>query len=256
MARYIGPVCRLCRREGMKLFLKGERCYTEKCAIEKRNFAPGQHGKTRKAKLAGYGLQLREKQKVKRIYGVLEDQFRRYFEAAERTRGITGELLLQLLERRLDNVAYRLGLATSRPQARQLVRHGHVLVNGKKQPVLLRKYEYLKNYWPDVNEVDVPLYYADTDWDHWYIAPTHDQDYAMEVLYYERIAPLSSANQTNWITQNAPNAMLFGTLLQAMPFLKNDQRQIFQQKYTESMQALKAEDVSRVGDRQAVAGDS
>ena len=132
MARYVGPVCRLCRREGMKLFLKGERCYTEKCAIEKRNFAPGQHGKTRKAKLAGYGLQLREKQKVKRIYGVLEDQFRRYFEAAERTRGITGETLLQLLERRLDNVVYRLGLATSRSQARQLVRHGHVQVNGKK----------------------------------------------------------------------------------------------------------------------------
>ena len=132
MARYIGPVCRLCRREGMKLFLKGERCYTEKCAIEKRNFPPGQHGKTRKAKLAGYGLQLREKQKVKRIYGVLEDQFRGYFEMAERTRGITGETLLQLLERRLDNVVYRLGLATSRPQARQLVRHGHFLVNGKK----------------------------------------------------------------------------------------------------------------------------
>src|SRR5512132_768621 len=132
MARYIGPVCRLCRREAMKLFLKGERCYTEKCAIEKRNFPPGQHGKTRKAKLAGYGLQLREKQKVKRIYGVLEDQFRHYFETAERTRGITGEMLLQLLERRLDNVVYRLGLATSRPQARQLVRHGHFLVNGKK----------------------------------------------------------------------------------------------------------------------------
>jgi small subunit ribosomal protein S4 len=132
MARYIGPVCRLCRREAIKLFLKGERCYTEKCAIEKRNFAPGQHGKTRKSKLAGYGVQLREKQKVKRIYGVLEDQFRRYFEQAERTRGITGETLLQLLERRLDNVAYRLGLATSRPQARQLVRHGHFTVNGRK----------------------------------------------------------------------------------------------------------------------------
>jgi small subunit ribosomal protein S4 len=116
----------------MKLFLKGERCYTEKCAIEKRNFPPGQHGKTRKAKLAGYGLQMREKQKVKRIYGVLEDQFRTYFETAERARGITGETLLQLLERRLDNVVYRLGLATSRPQARQLVRHGHFLVNGKK----------------------------------------------------------------------------------------------------------------------------
>ncbi|MGE5815145.1 MAG: 30S ribosomal protein S4, partial [Acidobacteriota bacterium] len=106
--------------------------YTEKCAIEKRNLPPGQHGKTRKAKLAGYGRQLREKQKVKRIYGVLEDQFRRYFEAADRTRGITGVTLLQLLERRLDNVIYRLGLATSRPQARQLVRHGHFMVNGKK----------------------------------------------------------------------------------------------------------------------------
>src|ERR1700757_5138997 len=122
MARYIGPVCRLCRREGMKLFLKGERCYTEKCAIEKRNFAPGQHGKTRKAKLAGYGIQLREKQKVKRIYGVLEDQFRRYFEAAERTRGITGETLLQLLERRLDNVVYRLLFFPSRPPAPPLLR--------------------------------------------------------------------------------------------------------------------------------------
>jgi small subunit ribosomal protein S4 len=116
----------------MKLFLKGERCYTEKCAIEKRNFPPGQHGKTRKQKMQGYGVQLREKQKVKRIYGVLEDQFRRYFESADRTRGITGETLLQLLERRFDNVIYRLGLATSRAQARQLVRHGHFQVNGKK----------------------------------------------------------------------------------------------------------------------------
>ena len=132
MARYIGPVCRLCRREAMKLFLKGERCYTEKCAIEKRNLPPGQHGKLRKAKVVGYGLQLREKQKVKRIYGVLENQFRRYFEMADRTRGITGETLLQLLERRLDNVLYRLGLATSRAQARQLARHGHFTVNGRK----------------------------------------------------------------------------------------------------------------------------
>jgi small subunit ribosomal protein S4 len=116
----------------MKLFLKGERCYTEKCAIEKRNFPPGQHGKSRRSKIAGYGIQLREKQKVKRIYGVLEDQFRRYFETADRQRGITGETLLQLLERRFDNVVYRLGLATSRAQARQLVRHGHFLINGKK----------------------------------------------------------------------------------------------------------------------------
>ena len=132
----------------------------------------------------------------------------------------------------------------------------NVLVNGKKQPVLLRKYEYLKNYWQDDTQLATPLYYADTDWDHWYLAPTPDQAYTFEVLYYERIAPLSSTNQTNWITQNAPNAMLFGTLLQAMPFLKNDQRQIFQQKYTESSQALKAEDVSRIGDRQSVAVDS
>ena len=119
----------------MKLFLKGERCYGEKCAIEKRNVPPGEHGKTRKARLVGYGLQLREKQKVKRTYGVLENQFRRYFEAADRQRGITGERLLQLLERRLDNVVYRLGLATSRPQARQLVRHGHFLINGRRTDV-------------------------------------------------------------------------------------------------------------------------
>lgn len=131
-----------------------------------------------------------------------------------------------------------------------------VTVGGVKQPVYLRKYEYLKNYWPDASQTDVPLYYADTDWDHWYVAPTPDQDYSFEVLYYERIAPLSSENQTNWITQNAPNAMLFGTLLQAMQFLKNDQRTIFQQKYTEALQALKTEDVARVGDRQAVAVDS
>ena len=131
-----------------------------------------------------------------------------------------------------------------------------VTVAGKKQPVYLRKYEYLKNYWPDANQTDTPLYYADTDWEHWYLAPTPDQAYAFEVLYYERIAPLSSANQTNWLTQNAPNAMLFGTLLQAMQFLKNDQRTVFQQKYAEALQSLKAEDVARVGDRQAVAVDS
>jgi len=137
MARYAGPVCRLCRREGMKLFLKGERCYAEKCAIEKRNVPPGsQQGRRRRPmKVMGYGLQLREKQKVKRTYGVLESQFRRYFAEAERQRGITGETLLQLLERRLDNVVYRLGLATSRPQARQLVRHGHFYVNGKRADV-------------------------------------------------------------------------------------------------------------------------
>lgn len=132
----------------------------------------------------------------------------------------------------------------------------NITVAGKKQPVYLRKYEYLKNYWPDTNQTDVPLYYADTDWDHWYLAPTPDDDYSFEVLYYERIAPLSSENQTNWLTQNAPNTMLFGTLLQCMQFLKNDQRTIFQQKYQEALQALKTEDVARVGDRQAVAVDS
>lgn len=131
-----------------------------------------------------------------------------------------------------------------------------ITVAGKKQPVYLRKYEYLKNYWPDTSQTSIPEYYADTDWEHWFIAPTPDLGYDFEVLYYERIAPLSSTNQTNWLTQNAPNAMLFGTLLQAMQFLKNDQRVIFQQKYTESLQSLKAEDVARVGDRQAVAVDS
>jgi small subunit ribosomal protein S4 len=116
----------------MKLFLKGERCYTDKCAIEKRNLPPGQHGRARRQKVVGYGVQLREKQKVKRTYGVLENQFRRYFEVADRQKGITGVLLLQALERRLDNVVYRLGFATSRAQARQLVRHGHFTVNGRK----------------------------------------------------------------------------------------------------------------------------
>ncbi len=119
----------------MKLFLKGERCYGEKCAIERRNVPPGQHGKGRRQRLMGYGLQLREKQKVKRMYGVLERQFRRYFEEADRQKGVTGETLLQLLERRLDNVIYRLGFAASRPQARQLVRHGHFTVNGRRADV-------------------------------------------------------------------------------------------------------------------------
>ncbi|HEV2176590.1 MAG TPA: 30S ribosomal protein S4 [Terriglobia bacterium] len=132
MARYRDAVCRLCRREGQKLFLKGQRCLTDKCAIEKRNFPPGQTGKARKPKIVGYGLQLREKQKVRRLYGILENQFRNYFEKAAAGRGITGEILLQMLERRLDNVLYRLGLATSRAAARQLVRHGHILVAGRR----------------------------------------------------------------------------------------------------------------------------
>jgi small subunit ribosomal protein S4 len=132
MARYTGPVCRLCRREGTKLFLKGTKCLSDKCPIEKRNFAPGQHGQSRKAKIVGYGLQLREKQKAKRIYFTLETQFRAYYEKANKATGVTGELLIQQLERRLDNVAFRLGFAISRRQARQVVRHGHVEVNGRK----------------------------------------------------------------------------------------------------------------------------
>jgi len=131
MARYIGPVCRLCRREAMKLFLKGERCYTEKCAIERRSYPPGEHGRGR-IKQSEYLLQLREKQKARRIYGLLERQFRHTFTKAIESKGVTGEVLLQMLERRLDNAVYRMGLATSRAQARQLVRHGHFLVNGKR----------------------------------------------------------------------------------------------------------------------------
>lgn len=131
MARYTDASCRLCRREGEKLFLKGQRCYTNKCSIEKRAYAPGQHGQARK-KLSEYGIQLREKQKVRRYYGVLESQFSKYFVMANKRKGVTGEVLLSILETRLDNVVYRLGMATSRPEARQLVSHAHFLVNGKK----------------------------------------------------------------------------------------------------------------------------
>lgn len=132
MARYNGPVCKLCRREGMKLFLKGSRCTSDKCAIERRNYPPGQHGRRRRRRPSDYSIQLREKQKVKRIYGVLERQFRRYFAEAARVRGITGEQLLSSLERRLDNVVYRMGFGLSRPHARQLVKHGHISVNGSR----------------------------------------------------------------------------------------------------------------------------
>lgn len=131
MARYTKTNCRLCRRENLKLFLKGERCYTEKCAFDRRNYPPGQHGQSRK-KFSDYGTQLREKQKVKRIYGILENQFRNIFKEADRQKGITGETLLALLERRLDNVIYRLGFANSRDEARQLVRHNHFLINQSK----------------------------------------------------------------------------------------------------------------------------
>src|ERR1700677_2444171 len=133
MARYTGPVCRLCRRDGTKLFLKGAKCFSEKCPVEKRNFPPGQHGQSRKVKkVVGYGLQLREKQKAKRIYFTLETQFRAYYQKASNKTGVTGDLLLQQLETRLDNVCYRMGFAMSRRQARQIVRHGHVSVNGRK----------------------------------------------------------------------------------------------------------------------------
>jgi small subunit ribosomal protein S4 len=132
VARYTDAVCRLCRREGMKLFLKGERCLSDKCAINKRNYAPGQHGQQRRAKLSEYGLQLREKQKVKRTYSLHETQFRSFFQKAARSKGVTGSELLVLLERRLDSVVYRMGFADSRAQARQLVRHGHMQVNGRR----------------------------------------------------------------------------------------------------------------------------
>lgn len=135
MARYTDPVCRLCRREGAKLFLKGDRCYTDKCAIERRNYPPGQHGQGRRRKVSEYAVQLREKQRLKRMYGLLEKQFRRYFDMAERSRDITGEALLTFLERRLDNMVYRLGLATSRAEARQLIRHRHFTVNGRRVDV-------------------------------------------------------------------------------------------------------------------------
>jgi len=140
MARYTEASCRLCRREGQKLFLKGERCYTNKCSIGKREYAPGQHGQQKK-KMSEYGLQLREKQEARRFYGILEGQFRKYFDMAENKKGITGENLLQILETRLDNAVYRMGLATSRPEARQLVTHGHFTLNGKKVdiPSLLLK---------------------------------------------------------------------------------------------------------------------
>jgi len=131
LARYTGPVCRLCRRENMKLYLKGERCYSDKCAYERRSYAPGQHGRLR-TKMSDYGVRLREKQKLKRMYGLCEKQFKRYFKEADRQKGVTGTNFLILLERRLDNTVYRLGFAQSRAQARQLVRHGHIMVNGKR----------------------------------------------------------------------------------------------------------------------------
>jgi small subunit ribosomal protein S4 len=163
VARYIGPVCRLCRREGVKLFLKGERCYTPKCALEKKNYAPGQHGQQQRRKLSNYGVQLREKQKLRRIYGLNEQQFLNYFTKAASQKGATGENFLVLLERRLDNVIFRLGLANSRSAARQIVRHGHVTVDGQKvnipsyqvrvgQIVSLKDKSKAKQYFVDMAE--------------------------------------------------------------------------------------------------------
>jgi len=131
MARYTGPVCKLCRREGTKLFLKGERCFSQKCAIETRNYAPGEHGRDRRRKVSTYGTQLREKQKIRRMYGMMEKQFRLYYKEADRRTGVTGEILMQMLELRLDNLVYRMGFAPSRASARQLVRHRHFSVNGR-----------------------------------------------------------------------------------------------------------------------------
>jgi small subunit ribosomal protein S4 len=149
VARYIGALCKICRREGEKLFLKGSRCYTEKCAVERRKYPPGQHGQGYK-KLSDYGFQLREKQKVKKMYGLLERQFRRYFEKAERKRGITGEVLLQLVESRLDTIVYRMGYAPNRRSARQLILHGHILVNGRE--VNLPSYEVKKGNTVEVKQ--------------------------------------------------------------------------------------------------------
>ncbi len=155
MARYTGALCRICRREGEKLFLKGDRCYTEKCAIDRRKYPPGQHGQAYR-KLSDYGIQLREKQKVRKIYGLLEREFRLYFLDAEREKGITGEVLLQLLESRLDNIVYRMGFAPNRRKARQFVTHGHFLVNGKM--VSLPSYEVKAGDFVEVKESsrDIP----------------------------------------------------------------------------------------------------
>ena len=155
VARYIGALCRICRREGEKLFLKGDRCYTEKCAIERRKYPPGQHGQGFR-KLSDYGIQLREKQKVRKIYGLLERQFRKYFHDAERKKGITGEVLLQLIESRLDTIVFRMGFAPNRRRARQLVSHGHIFVNGKK--VDLPSYEIKSGDFIEVKEAsrDIP----------------------------------------------------------------------------------------------------
>ncbi len=180
MARYTDAVCKLCRREGMKLFLKGERCFTPKCPIERRNYPPGQHGPTRRSrrKVSDYGRQLREKQKVRRIYGVYERQFRRYFRQAVKAKGMTGTALLQLLERRLDNVVYRMGLASSRAQARQLVTHGHITVNGHKVDIASysvrpgdvigvkessRKKRYFKNLAEDFGKLQSPPKWLSVD---------------------------------------------------------------------------------------------
>jgi len=178
MARYTEAVCRLCRRNGEKLFLKGPRCNTPKCGLAKRAFPPGQHGETRKGKLSNYGMQMKEKQKVKWIYGVLERQFRKYFAMAAKTKGVTGRILLQLLERRLDNVMFRLGVATSRPQARQLVRHNFVYVNSKR--------------------VNIPSYLIDKD----DVIEIKPKDRSREKIK-ENIELSKDRNKVNWLDFDA-----------------------------------------------------
>ena len=178
MARYTDAVCRLCRRNGEKLFLKGTRCNTPKCGIAKRAFPPGQHGETRKGKLSNYGMQMKEKQKVKWIYGIMERQFRKYFAMAAKTKGVTGRLLLQLLERRLDNVMFRLGIATSRPQSRQFVRHNFVYVNSKR--------------------VNIPSYLVDKD----DVIEVKAKDAALKRIK-ENLELSKDRSKVNWLTLDA-----------------------------------------------------
>lgn len=186
MARYTGPVCKLCRRERQKLFLKGQKCFTEKCPIEEKNYPPGAHGRTRRSKISEYGVQLREKQKIKRVYGVFETQFRNYFEKANSMKGVTGENLVKLLERRLDNVIYRLGLAPSRKSARQIIKHRHVLVNDRL--------------------VDIPAYLLNAG----DVIRVKDKSKQLDLIHnsLKRVKD----NQYNWL--NVDKASLSGTFVQ------------------------------------------
>ena len=187
MAKYNGPVCKLCRREGEKLFLKGDRCLSAKCAFDKKAYPPGQHGKTRRLKLSDYGLQLREKQKIKRYYGVLEAQFRNVYKKSNQKKGVTGENMLQMLESRLDNVVFRLGFASSRSMARQLVRHRHIIVNGKL--------------------VDIPTYSVKPG----YVINVHDKSRKLEMIH-QSLRKIKESQQLPWL--QVDKAKLEGTLLE------------------------------------------